>query len=105
MKLTQSILVCLFLASMVSACSSSPLTNPPVTVTATPAWFDMKLTDVQTGETFTMNDYAGKVLLLETMAMWCATCIIQGNQVKELHKALGNPQDLISVSLDMDIHD
>lgn len=36
----------------------------------TPDWFDMELSDVQTGDTFAMNDYAGKVVLLETMAMW-----------------------------------
>jgi peroxiredoxin len=70
-----------------------------------PDWFDMEMVDVQTGETFTMNDYAGKVVLLETMAMWCPNCIVQGNEVRKLHKALGNPEDLISVSLDVDVNE
>jgi hypothetical protein len=26
--------------------------------------------------TFIMNDFAGKVVLLETMAMWCPNCIV-----------------------------
>jgi len=60
------------------------------------------LTDVRTGKTFTMNDYAGKVVLLETMAIWCPNCIIQAGQVQKLHRALGNPEDLISVTLDVD---
>jgi len=63
----------------------------------------MELTDVQTGETFSINDYAGKVVLLQTMAIWCPNCVVQGNEVRNLHKALGNPPDLISVSLDVDL--
>lgn len=65
----------------------------------------MELTDVQTGETFTMNDYAGKVVLLETMAIWCPNCVVQANEIRNLHEALGNPEDLISVSLDVDVHE
>jgi cytochrome oxidase Cu insertion factor (SCO1/SenC/PrrC family) len=81
--------------------SQSATTAP----TKTPDWFDMELTDVQTGQTFTMNDYAGKVVLIETMAMWCPNCVIQATQVEKLHEALGNPEDLITVSLDVDIHE
>lgn len=65
----------------------------------------MELIDAQTSKTFTMNDYAGKVVLLETMAMWCPNCVVQGNEVRNLHEALGNPDDLISVSLDVDINE
>jgi thiol-disulfide isomerase/thioredoxin len=52
-----------------------------------------------------MNDYAGKVVLLETIAIWCPNCIIQATQVKKLHDALGNPEELISVTLDVDSHE
>jgi cytochrome oxidase Cu insertion factor (SCO1/SenC/PrrC family) len=81
---------------------------PPPAATdpgTTPDWFDMELTDVQTGESFTMNDYAGKVVLLETMAMWCPNCLVQSNEVRKLHELLGNPDDLISVSLDVDVNE
>ena len=71
----------------------------------TPEWFDMELTDVQTGKTFTMNNYAGKVVLLETMAMWCPNCLMQAGAVQKLHEALGDPEDLISVSLDVDLNE
>jgi hypothetical protein len=61
---------------ILAACSPAQVekTQPPSPAVTdpgkTPDWFDMKLTDVQTGEIFKMNDYAEKVVLLETMAMW-----------------------------------
>jgi len=76
-----------------------------LTVTVTPDWFNIEMTDVQTGKTFSMNDYAGKVVLLETMAIWCPNCLIQATQVGKLHEALGYPEDLISVTLDVDSHE
>ena len=104
----------LILTFVTSSCApvQADVTNTPTAPTmvvtpaaATPEWFDMKLIDVQTGETFTMNDYAGKVILLETMAIWCPNCTVQGNEIRNLHKALGNPDDLISVSLDVDVNE
>lgn len=65
-----------------------------------PAWFDLEMTDVRTGDVFTINDFAGKVVLLETMAVWCPTCRRQGDEVLRLHELLGNPADLVSISLD-----
>jgi peroxiredoxin len=80
-------------------------TVAPVDINTTPGWFDIELIDVQTGKTLTTNDYAGKVVLLKTMAMWCPNCIVQAGAVRKLHEALGNPEDLISVSLDVDINE
>jgi len=80
----------------------SPQVTATVIATKTPDWFDIEMTDVQTGKTFKMNDFAGKVVLLETMAIWCPNCILQAGQVQKLHQTLGNPEDLISVTLDVD---
>ena len=105
------LMVCLGLFLILTGCGSAQVENPTLPPTAaalptkTPDWFDMNLTDVQTGETFTMNDYAGKVVLLETMAMWCPNCLVQSNEVRKLHELLGNPDDLISVSLDVDVNE
>jgi len=82
--------------------AQKPATIAAVTPTTTPDWFDIKLTDAQTGKTFTMNDYAGKVVLVETMAVWCPTCILQASYIYKLRDQLGHPDDLISVSLDVD---
>jgi cytochrome oxidase Cu insertion factor (SCO1/SenC/PrrC family) len=70
-----------------------------------PEWFDMELTDAQTGDTFTMNGFAGKVVLLEAMAIWCPNCAMQGNEVRKLHTLLGDPEDLVSISLDVDYNE
>ncbi|MBK9925201.1 MAG: TlpA family protein disulfide reductase [Anaerolineales bacterium] len=87
-----------------AAGTQEPVVASPSAVT-TPEWFSMELTDAQTGETFTINDYSGKVVLLETMAMWCPNCLLQAGQVQRLHEALGNPEDLISISLDVDVNE
>ena len=90
----------LFLAS----CSPA-VTATPEPVVERPEWFDYELTDVNTGETFTMNDYAGRVVLMETMAVWCPNCIRQGAEVRKLHEMLGEDSDLVSVSLDVDVNE
>jgi len=110
----RSLLIIVGFALMMSACTPAmadfiktlgPQSTATSTATPTPDWFKIELTDVQTGEKFSMNDYAGKVVLLETMAIWCPSCVIQATQVNKLHEMLGNPDDLISVSLDVDSHE
>jgi hypothetical protein len=86
------------------ACMNTAGTQDTV-APVTPDWFSVELIDVQTNETFTMNDYAGKVILLETMAVWCPTCTLQAAYVYNLHELLGDPDDLISVSLDVDLNE
>jgi cytochrome oxidase Cu insertion factor (SCO1/SenC/PrrC family) len=101
---------------LLTACSPSdsttttePITAASISATETAAsewdWFSVELTDAQTGQTFTMNDYAGKVVLVETMAIWCPNCTVQAAEVNKLHKLLGNRDDLVSVSLDVDLHE
>lgn len=70
-----------------------------------PAWFGAALTNVNTGETFTINDFKGKVVLVETMAVWCSNCLKQQGQVKALHEQLGMRDDFISVGLDIDLNE
>jgi cytochrome oxidase Cu insertion factor (SCO1/SenC/PrrC family) len=101
-KFVHFVLIFSGIALIISACASAQSESSVVT---RPDWFDMELTDVQTGETFTMNDYAGKVVLLETMAIWCPNCVVQANEVRNLHELLGNPADLISVTLDVDFNE
>jgi thiol-disulfide isomerase/thioredoxin len=71
----------------------------------TPPWFDIRMTDVLTGQTFAINDFAGKVVLVEAMAEWCPTCIQQQAEVKKLHDVLGPSDDVVSISLDIDVHE
>ena len=99
------ILTLILISSLLTACSPSASTPSPEPASVRPEWFDFKLTDVQTGETFTMNDFAGKVVLVETMAMWCPNCLFQANEVRKMHKLLDNPDDVISISLDVDLNE
>jgi len=67
-----------------------------------PAWFSATLNNVRSGEDFTINDFKGKVVLVETLAMWCPNCKRQQMEVKALHEALGMEKDLVSIGLDID---
>ena len=72
---------------------------------APPAWFSAEMKDVVSGETFTLNDFAGKVVLLETMATWCPTCLKQANEVKALKEMLADQDDVVLLSLDVDLNE
>ena len=71
----------------------------------TPAWFDVAMVDVRTGQSFTINDHRGKVVLVETLAMWCSKCLKQQNEVKLLHERLAGEERFISIGLDIDINE
>ena len=68
-----------------------------------PEWFGLTMTDVRTGQHFTIQDFHGKVVLLETMAVWCPTCRAQQDEVKRLHDLVGDRSDLVSISVDVDM--
>lgn len=69
---------------------------------ALPAWFSAELTDVNTGQTFSIADFKDKVVLVETMAIWCSNCLRQQKEVKALHEALGQRDGWVTVVLDVD---
>jgi cytochrome oxidase Cu insertion factor (SCO1/SenC/PrrC family) len=66
------------------------------------AWLDTTFTNPASGMTFKINDFKGKVILVETFAQWCPTCLAQQKEVVKLHQMLGMNSDLVSVSLDID---
>lgn len=63
-------------------------------------WMNVELTDVRTGETFKISDFAGTPVLLETFAVWCSTCKRQQDEIADLHTRVGD--DVISISVDTD---
>jgi cytochrome oxidase Cu insertion factor (SCO1/SenC/PrrC family) len=89
-------------ALLLTACSSAAVPGPAPTATAIPEWFGMEMTDVRTGETFTMNDFSGKVVLIETIAQWCPNCLFQQAETRKAAEQLGDPEDLILVTMDVD---
>ncbi len=77
-------------------------TVTPDAMMGMPAWFDTSFMDARTGQNFTINSFKGKVVLVETMAVWCSNCYSQQQQIKAYHDLLGQNTDLVSLSLDID---
>jgi hypothetical protein len=69
--------------------------------TAAPTWLTTELTEVTSGETFSVAGLAAeRPVLLETFAVWCSTCTAQQRAIAEYHEAHGDAAH--SVSLDID---
>ncbi|MBI2845603.1 MAG: TlpA family protein disulfide reductase [Chloroflexi bacterium] len=64
-------------------------------------WLQVPLTDVRSGEVFTLAGFKGRVVLVEMMAVWCPNCLDQQLYISALKEQLDNP-DLVLVSLDID---
>ena len=67
-----------------------------------PAWMSIALTDVRTGETFTLADFAGKTVFVEPMATWCTNCRQQLGNVAAAKAQLGDSEDVVFVSLSVE---
>jgi hypothetical protein len=67
-----------------------------------PNWFSVSLIDVNSGEAFKVEDFEGRVVLVETMAMWCSTCLRQQKEVVQLHVLLNDTDAFVSLTLDID---
>lgn len=63
-------------------------------------WRGVALTDVYTGQSFSISDFNGKVVVLETMAVWCPTCVRQQIEIHALRDRFGD--QVVSVTLDID---
>jgi thiol-disulfide isomerase/thioredoxin len=106
-----SLAAILLTSQLLSACGSTaspalpPIGAGATAPSSTPDWFNIAMTDVRTGKTFTINDLAGKVVLIETIAQWCPNCLFQQGEMRNLRQQLGNPEDLILISLDVDVHE
>lgn len=87
-----------------SAVPPAPAPDQPAASSqpAAPAWFQVALTDVNTGQRFTISDLKGKVVLVETLAVWCANCLRQQREIVKLHQQLGQRADYVSLALAID---
>lgn len=108
------------LALVLSACSAAigtPVTPEPgksAQVTAVPGdasepsdgvalapWMTAELIDVRTGETFAIADLAGRLVVVEPMAIWCSNCARQQREASTVLAALDR-DDIVYISLDID---
>lgn len=60
-----------------SATAPEATPNPAAVSLQMHPWATATLTDVATGETFTIAQLAGKPIFIETMAIWCSNCRAQ----------------------------
>lgn len=68
-----------------------------------PAWFDIPLHDVNSGETFRLSNLKGQIVLVEGMAVWCTNCLRQQRELVRLHEQIGDA--VISVAIDVDLNE
>ena len=77
----------------------TPASTPAVVLDQ--AWADAQLVDASTGDSFRISDYAGSVIVVETMAIWCSSCLTQQRDVMSALASL--PVDrVVYVVLDVD---
>ena len=66
------------------------------------AWQTTAITDVD-GSTFTLADFAGRPVLVETFATWCPKCRTQLGTTNEVAAAAGVDAVVIALSVETDI--
>ena len=94
MRSTIVILVLLSLAATAWAADEEAIEEPAA------AWLAIELTDVRTGESFTIAEFADTPVLLESFAVWCPICTNQQKQVRTLHEKVGD--EVVSIALNTD---
>jgi cytochrome oxidase Cu insertion factor (SCO1/SenC/PrrC family) len=66
-------------------------------------WLGTPLMDAVTDAPFQISEYHGKVVLVETMAVWCTNCRAQQEEMRGLQsQMMEQTHDLVVVSLDID---
>ncbi len=96
-------------ASPTSEVSTSPTAAPTPVATVAPAvaaldaraWARATLTDVTTGQPFTIASLAGRTIFVEAMAIWCTNCRAQQTRFTEALKRL-DPAKVAYVVLTVD---
>lgn len=96
-KINSLFLILMSLSVLAFSCAPRP-SGPAQTPDQT--WLNIPLKDVLTDKQFKLSDFKGKVVLLETMAVWCTTCARQQIEIKKVHSQFGD--EVVSVSLDID---
>lgn len=70
-----------------------------------PAWMMTELTDACSGNAFTLAQFAGKTLYVESMATWCGECYEQLSRVQEAYLKIPESEraDIVLVALSSEV--
>jgi cytochrome oxidase Cu insertion factor (SCO1/SenC/PrrC family) len=69
------------------------------------AWKTAPLTDANTGKNFTLSQFAGRVVVLQFMAVYCQYCLAEGHQLVSVQQGFatnGQAAQVVIVSVDVD---
>ena len=85
--------------------SSAGASARPLVITNS-VWKTTPLTDAFTGQTFTLSQYSGKVIVLQFMAVYCQYCLAEGHQLVSVQSTLaGNSKTVgqtVIITVDVD---
>lgn len=82
-----------------ASADASPAPSATDEGTAADPLLEYELVDVRSGETFNLGELAADgPVLVETMAIWCTTCLSQQREVVHAHEL----RDFASVGIDVD---
>jgi hypothetical protein len=86
-----------------TAPTSPPTTNDPPAALPDAVWRTSALLDVRSGEMLTINELtaAGRLVVVEPMAIWCSNCRTQQNEARTALAGLGS-EAIVYISLDVD---
>jgi cytochrome oxidase Cu insertion factor (SCO1/SenC/PrrC family) len=85
-----------------SAAVKPPAAATSVTSSTADTWGSVGLA-TSSGPVVRLSDYAGRPMIIELMATWCASCAAQQDSIRDALSAL--PPDTVVVSLSVDPHD
>ena len=86
--MSQHFAMAVALVIVLAACSTRPPDVGPATADPIPL-LEYELVDVRSGERFTLGGLAAdQPVLLETMAIWCTTCLSQQREVVMAHELI-----------------
>jgi len=85
--------------------TSMPASSPtPERATTLADWQTIALTDARTGDAYTLGDFVGCTVFVETMATWCSNCRAQLEYVATAAKELDPDQFVfIAISVETEI--
>ncbi len=63
-------------------------------------WQNIELRDIATDQPFRISDFNDKVIVIETMVMWCEACVRQQEEIAKARASLGNGVVFITIDID-----
>lgn len=66
-----------------------------------PEWTSIPMVDVMSGETFTLADFAGKLVMVHPMATWCSNCRQQQGNIRSAIFELDR-DDVVFISMSVE---